>query len=195
MRKAKVLAKGYVSPYQVVSYYVLAGILAACHIGLAIYLAPVSISVMIGCLVLAALCFLIPLLGLAFDRTAMRYSLTDTHVQSRNLFGTCCRLRDTEVKQIELQYSFEFWKNSVQKEAVHLVCSDAYYKQVPYISRKYHRKKQVVVRITRKNFPKVQAYLARMGVPMAFSSYDALMQMLKPRQLTWREKDGNWSLQ
>ena len=193
--KQNVLAKGYVCPYDVGSYYVLAGILASCHIGLAIYLATVSIPVTVGCLVIAALCFLIPLLGLVFNRAAMRYSLTDTHVQSRNLFGTCCRLEDHEVKQIELQYSFEVWKSFVDMNAVHLVCSDAYYRQVPYISRKYHRKKQVVIRVTCKNFPAVQAYLARMGVPMTFSNFDAMMQMLKPRQLTWREKDGTWSMQ
>ena len=191
----RILAKGWVCPYNVVSHYALTVILVSGFVGIGVYLAPYSSTALLHSMMLALLLCLIPLAGFAFDRAAMRYYVTDTYVKSCNLFGTRCQLKDSEVKQIELQWSFEFWKDFVSQDAIHLVCSDSYYAQVKYISRKFHRKNQVVVRITRRNFRAAQAYLARMGVPMTFSNYDAMMQMLKPRQLTWREKDGNWSMQ
>lgn len=193
--KAKILAKGYVCPYNVVSHYALTVILVSGFVGIGVYLAPYSSTAMLHSMMLALLLCLIPLAGFAFDRAAMRYYVTDTYVKSCNLFGTRCQLKDSEVKQIELQWSFEIWKDFVSQDAIHLVCSDNHYAQVKYISRKFHRKHQVVVRVTRKNFPAVQAYLSRMGVQLTCSDYNAMLQLLKQKQMTWRTQNGAWTLQ
>jgi hypothetical protein len=59
----------------------------------------------------------------------------------------------------------------------------------------YHRKHQVAVRITRKNFPQVQAYLARMGVAAGMTNYDSLVQLLRYHPNMYRNLDGAWTLQ
>ena len=189
------MAKGWVCPYNVVSHYALTVILVSGFVGIGVYLAPYSSTAMLHSMMLALLLCLIPLAGFAFDRAAMRYYVTDTYVKSCNLFGTRCQLKDSEVKQIELQWSFEIWKDFVSQDAIHLVCSDNHYAQVKYISRKFHRKHQVVVRVTRKNFPAVQAYLSRMGVQLTCSDYNAMLQLLKQKQMTWRTQNGAWTLQ
>jgi hypothetical protein len=125
----------------------------------------------------------------------MRYGITDTCVQSRSLLCTHCRLPDAKVRQIELQWADEIWKDFANRNALYLVCSDKYYEQVKYIAVKYHRKNQVVVRITRKNFPQVQAYLARMGIAAGVTNYDTLVQLLRYHPNMYRNLDGAWTLQ
>ena len=194
-KEKRILAKGYVCPYNVVSHYALTVIFVSGFVGIGVYLAPYSSTALLHSMMLALLLCLIPLAGFAFDRAAMRYYVTDTYVKSCNLFGTRCQLKDSEVKQIELQWSFEIWKDFVSKDAIHLVCSDSYYAQVKYISRKFHRKNQVVVRITRKNFPAVQAYLSRMGIAAGVTNYDSLVQLLRYHPNMYRNLDGAWTLQ
>ena len=194
--KQNVLAKGYVMPYQSSSFIVLSVLFLICLIVLKCTI--FANSPLLFVLILAAFCCMIAPLGLTLDRMAMRYQIDQGGVQSRDLMRKHCRLEDSNVKQIELTLTvgyYGLYRMMEDNDTPFLICSDNFLKHDDRISLSYHRKHQVAVRITRKNFPAVQAYLARMGVPMTFSNYDAMMQMLKPRQLTWRSKDGTWSLQ
>ena len=185
------ICKGYVIPYNAFCYFAISLIFMVCFVSCAIFFASYTIIAVIS-VALALLCCLIPLVGLAFDKTAMRYSITDAYVQSRNLFCTRCRLEDSEIRQIELQWAREIWKDFVTQDAIYLVCSDKYYAQVKYIALKYHRKNQVVVHITRKNFPAVQEYLQRMGIFEHAVNYDALVQILQCAPQVYRRTDGEW---
>ena len=192
MMKANVLAKGYVMPYNAMCCIVIPLIFSAMFVCGAIFFAQYA-EIFVAGIMLALLCCLLPIVSLTFDKTAMRYGITDTCVQSRSLLCTHCRLPDAKVRQIELQWADEIWKDFANRNALYLVCSDKYYEQVKYIAVKYHRKNQVVVRITRKNFSQVQAYLARMGVSAQANNYDALMLMLKHAPMIWRMQDSTWA--
>ena len=163
--KERKLTKGYVMPLTGFGYPVISLIFMACLIGIAIVLAPDAMDGTMICIALALLCGIIPLVGLTFDKCAMRYSITKDYVQSRDLFRMRCRLADAQVKQIELLWVHEV-NNEITPEVIYMVCSDKYYAQDKYIARNYHRQSQVVVRVTRRNFRAAQAYLARMGVPI-----------------------------
>ena len=192
--KKKTLAKGYVMPYNAMCCIVIPLIFSAMFVCGAIFFAQYT-EIFVAGIMLALLCCLLPIVSLTFDKTAMRYGITDTCVQSRSLLCTHCRLSDAKVRQIELQWADEIWKDFANRNALYLVCSDKYYEQVKYIAVKYHRKNQVVVRITRKNFPAVQAYLSRMGIAAGVTNYDSLVQLLRYHPNMYRNLDGAWTLQ
>ena len=190
-KEKRILAKGYVMPLTGFGYLVISLIFMACLIGIAIVLAPDAMDGTVICIALALLCGIIPLVGLAFDKCAMRYSITPDCVQSRDLFRMRCQLADAQVKQIELLWVHEV-NNEITPEVIYMVCSDKYYAQDKYIARNYHRQSQVVVRVTRRNFRAAQAYLARMGVPIEFANFRALAQAFRWNHQTYRRTDGEW---
>ena len=196
MMKANVLAKGYVMPYQASSFIVLPVLFL---IGLTIMRCTVlSDSPILFILILAALCCMITPLGLTLDNTAMRYQIHKDSVQSRDLIRKRCHLEDDHVKQIELTLTVGYhglYRLMADNDTPFLICSDDFYKHDDRISLSYHRKHQVAVRITRKNFPQVQAYLARMGVAAGVTDYDALVRLLRYHHNTYRHDGGAWTLQ
>ena len=84
MKKTDVWAKGYVMPYNAVCCIVIPLIFSAMFICGAIFFAQYA-EILVAGIMLALLCCLLPIVGLAFDKTAMRYGITDTCVQSRSL--------------------------------------------------------------------------------------------------------------
>ena len=181
-------------PYQASSFIVLPVLFL---IGLTIMRCTVlSDSPILFILILAALCCMITPLGLTLDNTAMRYQIHKDSVQSRDLIRKRCHLEDDHVKQIELTLTVGYhglYRLMADNDTPFLICSDNFYKHDDRISLSYHRKHQVAVRITRKNFPQVQAYLARMGVPVQVKNYDALMLMLQRAPMIWRIQDSKWA--
>lgn len=201
MMKADVLAKGYVRPYNAVSLWTIVLLPIFLMTLLFVYmffaLGKVEPIIAIMWLSFCVLCAVSLLVLLIFEKTAMRYCIGTDVVYSRDLLRKHCTLRDEQVKQIELTMSVgDVNKNNLNAQAPHLICSDGYYKHDDRISLSYHRKSQVVVRITRKNFPAVQAYLARLGVPMNFNDYNSMMQTLPYGHLLQRRRqDGTWQRQ
>ncbi len=194
--KERALTKGYVMPYQASSFIVLPVLLL---IGLSVIKCTIlSDSPILFILILTALCCMITPLGLTLDNTAMRYQIDKGGVQSRDLIRKRCRLEDDNVKQIELTLSVGYhglYRMMPDNDTPFLICSNDFFKHDKNISLSYHRKSQVAVRITRKNFPAVQAYLARMGVAAGVTDYDTLVQLLRYHHNIYRNVDGAWSLQ
>ena len=97
--KKKTLAKGYVMPYNAMCCIVIPLIFSAMFVCGAIFFAQYT-EIFVAGIMLALLCCLLPIVSLTFDKTAMRYGITDTCVQSRSLLCTHCRLSDAKVRQI-----------------------------------------------------------------------------------------------
>ena len=183
-------------PYQASSFIVLPVLLL---IGLALMKCMVlSDSPTLFILILAVLCCMITPIGLVLDKQTMRYQIDKGSVQSRDLIRKHCRLEDAQVKQIELTLSVGYhglYRMMPDNDTPFLICSNDFYKHDKNISLSYHRKHQVAVRITRKNFPQVQAYLSRMGVAAGVTNYDSLVQLLRYHPNMYRNLDGAWMLQ
>ncbi len=176
-------------PYIIFSYFALpvpflVGLM--CIIGLK---APITL------VVLAVLCCMITPIGLVLDKQTMRYRIDTQGVLSRDLLRKHCRLEDAQVKQIELTLSVGYhglYRMMSDNDTPFLICSDGFHKHDKNISLSYHRKSQIAVRITRKNFPAVQAYLQRMGIASGAVNYDVLVQILQCAPGVYRRIDGEW---
>ena len=195
------MTTGYVRPYNAVSLWTIVLLPLFLMTLLFVYmffaLGKVEPIIAIMWLSFCVLCVVSLLIMLIFDKTSMRYCICTDAVYSRDLLRKHCFLHDEQVKQIELTMSVgDVKKYNLNAKAPHMICSDDFYVHDDRISLSYHRKSQVVVRITRKNFPQVQDYLARMGVPMKFDDYDSMMQTLPYGHLLQRRRqDGSWQQQ
>ena len=193
----KVLCKGYVRPYNASAPWVLALIFLGCGTVLYFYmlhevpeLYPTALWALMAW---SALCCMGVLIMLTFDKTEAQYCITSDAVYSRNLLKKNCVLEDAQVRQIELTLSIgDVHRYNLHATSPHLICSDGLYKHDSHISLSYHRKHQVAVKITRKNFPAVQAYLARMGIALSASNYDTLVQLLGYEHEIYRQENGAW---
>lgn len=197
MMKERTITKGYVRSDYVAGIWCLVLICLGGQGALLLYLLHklqhLEAYVWTPMVVWSVLSLLLLLIILIFDKSAARYCITQNAVYSRNLLSKHCTLEDGQVKQIELvllvasprYYSFN-------KKLPYLVCSDSFYKHDDRIALSYHRKSQVVVRITRKNLPYVQEYLQRMGIDPRANRYEALVQMLECRHELYRQENGEW---
>ena len=197
MMKTKSIIKGYVRPYEVQSRWALAVITFAGIAIMLIYLLckiPDLDSLIIAAhLILLTFSVLSLLVVLRYDKSAARYCITRDAVYSHNLWRRHCYLTDDSVKQIELCMSIgDVNRYDLHAKAPHLICSDRFYAHDDRISRSYHRKSQVVVRITRKNFPQVQDYLSRMGISSGAVDYDMLVQVLGYEHDIYRPSKNGW---
>ncbi|MBE6676208.1 MAG: hypothetical protein E7594_05130 [Ruminococcaceae bacterium] len=199
--KEKRLTKGYVRPYNAVRLWIIVLLPLFLMTLLFIYmffaLGKVEPIIAIMWLSFCVLCVVSWLIMLIFDKTSMRYCIGTDAVCSRDLLRKHCILRDEQVKQIELCMSVgDVHRYNLHAKAPHMICSDRFYMHDNRISLSYHRKSQVVVRITRKNFPQVQEYLSRMGVSIEFDDYDSMMQTLPYGHLLQRRRsDCTWQQQ
>lgn len=189
--------RGYVRPYEAQSRWALAVITFSGITAMLIYLLckipdlePLTIAAHLILLTFSVLSLLVTL---RYDKSAARYSITKNEVYSYNLWRRHCVLQDDLVAQVELCMSVgDVNRYDLHAKAPHLVCSDKFYRHDPAISRSYHRKNQVVIRITRKNFPAVQEYLCRMGIISGAVDYDMLVEVLGYEQDVYRKSQNGW---
>lgn len=191
------MTKGYVRPYQATSLWTFAliplGLLSLLFIYVFFAIGKIEPDFAIAWLAFCMLCIVFLLFMLIFEKSAARYCIDTDAVYSRDLVRKHCFLYDDQVKQIELCMSVgDVTKYNLNAKAPHLICSDRFYAHDNRISLSYHRKSQVVVRITRKNFPAVQEYLCRMGIISGAVDYDMLVEVLGYEHDVYRKSQSGW---